>query len=135
MTTRGLVCAVHPNSIVDVELVKAARCKGCEGSCTWFRSPALGKLRLKTVQPFTVGQSVRILLPARYVLIAATLLHGLPWLMLLVGALMGALMGGNDLSCLIGAAFGLVGALYLTPAWHRNLERATDEQFRILPVP
>ena len=135
MMTQARVCTVHSDSMVDVELIKPARCKGCEGSCTWFRTPETGKLRLQTSDPLAVGQPVRIMLPVRYVLIAAALLHGLPWLSLLLGALVGSLVGGTDMSCLIGAATGFAGTLFLTPGWHRRLEVATDKQFRVVPGP
>jgi positive regulator of sigma E activity len=135
VSTRARVFAVHPDALVDVELIKAARCKGCEGSCTWFNTTDLGTLKLRAANTLTVGQSVQVMLPARYILFAAALLHGLPLAALLLGALTGAFAGGTDLSCLAGAAAGFVAALLLTPTWHRCLEVATSKQFRVAPEP
>ncbi len=135
MTTRARVRAVHPGGFVDVEFVPAARCRGCEGSCTWFRAPMVGELRLRARVPLTVGETVLVSLPARYLLLGAVLVHGLPWAMLLLGGLAGALAGNSDLSCLIGAVIGFVGTLTVTPRWHRRLELTTSNELRVVPEP
>ena len=135
MTARARVRAIHVGNLVDVEFLPTARCRGCEGSCTWFRAPDAGELRLRAAVPVTVGQTVHVSLPGRYVLLGAVLLHGLPWGMLLLGAVTGALVGGGDLSCLIGATLGFVGALAVTPGWHRQLETRTSGELRVVPTP
>ena len=135
MTTRARACAVHPGGFVDVEFVPAARCRGCEGSCTWFRAPMVGQLRLRAGVPLTVGDAVLVSLPARYLLLCAVLVHGLPWAMLLLGGLVGALAGNSDLSCVIGAVIGLGGTLAVTPRWHRRLEMTTSNELRVVPEP
>jgi len=134
MTTRALVRAVH-GTLVDVEFLPAARCRGCEGSCTWFRAPKVGELRLRAAAPLTVGQTVLVSLPARYVLLGAVLLHGLPWAMLLLGGLAGWLVGNDDLSCLIGAVIGFGGSLVVMRGWHRRLEITTSNELRVVPEP
>ena len=134
MTTRARVRAVHAGNVVDVEFLPAARCKGCEGSCTWFRAPDVGGLRLQGTIPVTAGQTVLVSLPGRYVLLGAILLHGLPWAMLLLGAIVGAFVGDSDLSCLIGAMVGFAGTLAVTPGWHRRLETTTSGELRIVPA-
>ncbi len=134
MTTRALVRAVH-GTLVDVEFLPAPRCRGCEGSCTWFRTPKVGELRLRATAPLTVGQTVLVSLPARSILLGAVLLHGLPWAMLLLGGLAGGLAGNGDLSCLIGAVIGIGGTLAVLSAWHRRLEMTTSNEFRIDPEP
>ena len=135
MTTRARVREIHSNGLVDVEFPPAARCRGCEGSCTWFRKPVDSPLRLRAASRLVVGQIVRVSLPARYVLFGAILLHGFPWAMLLVGALAGAYVGDNDLSCLSGALLGLIGASVLVPGWQRKLESATAERLEVIPIP
>ncbi len=135
MTTRARVRAVHPGGVVDVEFVPAARCRGCEGSCTWFRAPMLGELRLRARVPLTVGETVLVSLPARYLLLGAVLLHGLPWAMLLLGGLAGELAGNSDLSCLIGAMIGFGGTLAVIPRWQRRLEMTTSNELRVVPEP
>ena len=135
MTTRARVRAVHPGALVDVEFLPQARCRGCEGSCAWFRAPKLGELRLRTTVPLTVGETVLVSLPVRYIFRGAVLLHGLPWAMLVLGGLAGALAGNSDLSCLVGAVIGFGGTLVVTPAWHRRLEMTTLDQLRVVPEP
>ncbi len=135
MTTRARVRAVHPGGFVDVDFVPAARCRGCEGSCTWFRAPNVGELRLRVTVPLTVGETVLVSLPARSILLGAVLVHGLPWAMLLLGGLAGALAGHSDLSCLIGAVIGFGGTLAVTPRWHRRLEMTTSNELRVVPEP
>ncbi len=133
MTTRARVRAVHAGALVDVEFLPAPRCQGCEGSCAWFRTPKMGKLRLRATAPLTVGETVFVSLPVRYILLGAGLLHGLPWAMLVLGGLAGALAGNSDLSCLIGAVIGFGGTLVVTPAWHRRLEMTTLAELRVVP--
>ena len=62
----------------------------------WFRAPRAGELRLRAAAPLTVGQTVLVSLPARYILLGAVFLHGLPWAMLLLGGLAGGLVGNDD---------------------------------------
>ena len=134
MTTRALVRAVH-GTLVDVEFLPAPRCRGCEGSCIWFRAPKVSELRLRATAPLTVGQAVLVSLPARYVLLGAVVLHGLPWAMLLLGGLAGGLAGNGDLGCLIGAVIGFGGALVVMSGWHRRLETTTSNELRVVPEP
>lgn len=91
-------------------------------------------LRLQTPTPLVVGQAVDVLLPARSLLNAALLLHGLPWAALLLGAFLGAIVGGTDLSCLVGAGIGFGMTLLLSAAWRKRLELDTSSQFRVVPV-
>jgi len=135
MMTPARVHAVHLGGLVDVKFPPVPRCQGCDGSCTWFRTPQIGEFRLRATVPLTVGESVFVLLPVRYVLFGAILLHGLPWVMLLLGAFAGALVGNNDLSCFIGAMIGFVGTLVATLGWHRKLEMKTADELRIVPGP
>ena len=94
MTARARVRAIHVGNLVDVEFLPPARCRGCAGSCTWFRAPDAGELRLRAAVPVTVGQTVQVSLPGRYVLLGAVLLHGLPWGMLLLGQLIAEVTPG-----------------------------------------
>lgn len=135
MTARARVRAVHAGALVDVEFLPAPRCRGCEGSCAWFRTPKVGGLRLRATTPLTVGETVLVSLPVRYILLGAVLLHGLPWAMLVLGGLAGSLVGSSDLSCLIGAVIGFSGTLVVTPAWHRRLEMTTLDELRVVPGP
>ncbi len=135
MSTRARVRAVHAGGLVDVEFLPAPRCQGCEGSCAWFRAPKLGELRLRATTPLTVGETVLVSLPVRYILLGAVLLHGLPWVMLMLGGLAGALIGNSDLSCFSGATIGFSGTLLVMSAWHRRFEMTTLDELRIVPGP
>ena len=134
MTSRARVCAVHGDDSIDVMLLSAPRCRGCEGACTWFRAADSSLLRLRSSADVKVGEIVQVSLPARDVLFGSILLHGLPWAMLLVGGSLGAWLGGDDLSCLFGAILGLGSALGATAQWHRRLESKTINELRISAV-
>ena len=132
VSARARVLAVHSDALVDVEFVEAARCKGCDGSCTWFTATKPKTLRFRVANPLSLGQLVQVMLPSRVVLFAAALVHGLPWAFLLLGALIGAYVGGSDLSCFVGAASGFAAALLLMPAWQSRLEVAISKRFRVV---
>jgi positive regulator of sigma E activity len=134
MTSRARVCAVHGDGSIDVQMLSASRCRGCEGACTWFRAADSSLLRLRNSADVAVGEIVQISLPARQILFGAILLHGLPWVMLLLGGSLGAWLGGDDLSCLFGAILGLGGALGMTAQWHRRLEMKTINELLISAV-
>jgi positive regulator of sigma E activity len=134
MTSRAQVCAVHEDGSIDVKILSAPRCRGCEGACTWFRAADSSLLRLRYSADVTVGEIVQVSLPAREILFGAILLHGLPWVMLLLGGSLGAWLGGDDLSCLFGAILGLCAALGATAQWHRRLEMETINEMCISAV-
>ncbi len=132
VSARARILAVHADALVDVEFIEAARCKGCDGSCTWFAVTKPKTLRLRVAHPLSVGQLVKVMLPSGVILVAAALVHGLPWAFLLLGALIGAYIGGSDLSCFVGAASGFAAALLLMPAWQSRLEIAISKRFRVV---
>ncbi len=135
MTTRALVRAIFADGTVEVAFPPAPRCRGCEGSCTWFHRPIETPIRVRVPVALEVGQAVWISLPARYILLGAVLLHGLPWTMLLLGALAGALLGDSDLSCLGGALLGLAGATVVASGWQRKLESRTSDRLQVILRP
>jgi positive regulator of sigma E activity len=68
---------------------------------------------------------VTVTLPDRYLLLAATLVYGVPLGALLAGAAVGAALFGSDLAAAIGAVVALVGALLAASSLRRRLEQAT----------
>lgn len=100
----------------------AAGCRTCRGACCFLSaSPAAIALRLGQV--CSVGDSVRIELPATRLLRAAAAVYGLPLAGLALGALAGQAIGASDAACLIGASGGLGGACCLLARINPRLER------------
>lgn len=133
MRTQARVCAIDAVGQVDLEFHPTRGCRGCEGACHWFRPSNGSRLTLAAGTEYEVGQRVLVELPARYVLYGSALLHGLPWLLLLVGASLGALWGGSDLSCLGGAAAGLALAAAVVGRLQPRLRSATVDRLCVLP--
>ena len=134
MTARAVVSGICADGFVDIEVTEAARCAGCAGACMWRRSTAAPRARLRTSTHLPVGTPVLVVLPQRYVLLAALLLHGLPWIALLLGAATGALVTGSDLGSLLAAVLAIAISLMMTPRLRRRLERAAMERFELQPV-
>lgn len=134
MTAQAVVSGIHPDGYVDVEVSFAARCAGCAGACLWRRMPAATRARLPARMPVTIGMPVLVVLPQRYVLLAALLLHGLPWAAMLAGAAAGAFLTRTDLGALVGAVLAGAFSIMMTPRLRRRLERAAMERFDLQPV-
>jgi len=134
MTARGVVCGIDADGWLELELAQGERCAGCAGACLWRRLPEVARTRLPSARPLAVGTPVLIVLPQRYILLSALLLHGLPWLALLLGAAAGAMASGTDLGALVGAVLAGGFSIIMTPRLRRRLERATLERFSLLPL-
>jgi positive regulator of sigma E activity len=134
MTARAVVTAFHPDGSVELEIARPPRCAGCAGMCTWRRLPDGVRLRLPVGGAAGVGTDVLVALPERYVLLSALLLHGLPWGALLAGAALGAYAVPGDLGAIAGAVLAAAGAVLLTPALRRRVERATLERLSLEPL-
>jgi len=119
---------------MDLEIADFQRCSGCEGVCMWRRLPSLGRARFAGHASMPVGTSVLVSLPQRYVLLSALLLHGLPWAALLAGGLLGVVVTGTDMGCLLGAVIGIGMSVLITPGLRHRLERATMRQFMVQPL-
>lgn len=134
MSVRAVVRGVGADGWVDLELAPGRRCAGCAGACLWRRLPDVARTRLPSARRFEAGTPVLVVLPERYLLLGALLLHGLPWAALLLGGAVGALVGGSDLAGLLGAVLGAAFSIIMTPRLRRRLERATMERFRLRPL-
>jgi positive regulator of sigma E activity len=135
MTAQGVVSGIHSDGSVDVEVTTgAARCAGCAGACLWRRLPATTRARLPARIALTVGMPVLVVLPQRYVLLSALLLHGLPWAAMLAGAAAGAFVTRTDLGCLLGAVLAGAFSIMMTPRLRRRLERAAMARFDLQPI-
>ncbi len=77
------------------------------------------------------GEEVLVKLPATALLRAALLLHGLPLVGLLGGAVVAAMLGSGDLGCAIGAGAGLSGALLLVSKIQRRWYRDAAKGLRV----
>jgi positive regulator of sigma E activity len=87
--------------------------------------PAGERLTLRASGTLSVGASVAVSLPERYVLLGAALVYGLPLGALLGGAAAATALFGSDFSAAAGAASGLLGSLVVSAPLRRRLERAT----------
>jgi positive regulator of sigma E activity len=134
MSVRAVVRNVGADGWVDLELARGERCAGCAGACLWRRLPEVAQTRLPSAERLEAGTPVLILLPERYLLLSALLLHGLPWAALLLGGAAGSLASGTDLGALAGAVLAAAFSIIMTPRLRRRLEHATMERFSLLPL-
>ena len=121
MTARARVQRVHADRWIELAILPAPRCSGCEGACLWGWAPP-SSLRVRDSGRYRQGDLVWLSLRSRQVLYAAVLLHGLPWVGLLAGAAVGAAGVEGDLGSLSGAAVGLGAGVFfgrwLQQRWH-----------------
>jgi positive regulator of sigma E activity len=94
----------------------------------------VAQTRLPSAARLEAGTPVLILLPERYLLLSALLLHGLPWAALLLGGAVGSFASGTDLGAVLGAVLAAAISIIMTPRLRRRLERATMERFSLLPL-
>lgn len=80
------------------------------------------------------GAVVNVRLPERAVLLAALVLHGLPWITLLAGAIAGGVVSRSDWGVLAGALLALGFLALMTPLVRRRIEAATLAALRVEPV-
>lgn len=106
MTARARVRRVGRGRWIDLALLPAPRCSGCEGTCLWGWKPP-SSLRIRATGRHRPGDLVTVSLRDRHVLHGALLVHGLPWAGLLAGTVAGVLSVGGDAGALVGAAAGL----------------------------
>ena len=118
---------------IEVELT-TPRCEGCEGLCVWRRLPRAERVTFANRQTVGVGERVVVALPDRYLLLASLLVHGLPLLGLLGGALCGAATLGSDLAAAAGAAGGAALAVLAAPALRARFERGTLTRVQLRPA-
>jgi len=111
---RALVRALEGDeALVEVLGVGCGRCHepgGCGGHyLTQALCGAPTTYRAANPVGAQVGEEVLVGVPARAVLIGATLAYTLPVLVLLLGALAGMALGG-DIGAMLGGGFGLASA-------------------------
>lgn len=110
MTVRARVRRVEHDRWVDLAILPAPRCSGCEGTCMWGWAPP-SSLRLRASGGHQPGDLVTVSLRNRQVFRGTLLLHGLPWAGLLAGTVAGAMSLGGDLGASLGAVTGLIVGL------------------------
>jgi positive regulator of sigma E activity len=117
-----------------VEIEPPPRCKGCDGSCLWYRVPSSERLTLVASRTIPIGTAVAVTLPDGYVLVGAALVYGVPLGALLVGGAVAAAVFGSDWAAAAGAGAALLGALVAAAPLRRRLERATLRRLAVRPV-
>lgn len=125
MTAQARVRQLNADRTVQLDILEAPRCSGCEGTCIWRWAPA-SSLRLPSSLALQPDELVTISIDRRHLLLGSLVLHGLPWAGLLVGAVAGVWSVGGDLGALLGSVVGLAGGSILA--------RRGQERWRIAPV-
>ena len=125
MSAQARVGRLNADHTVQLELLEPPRCSGCEGHCLWRWAPP-APLRVHSSPALQPGDLVTVSIDRRDVLLAALLLHGLPWAGLLAGALLGVSSLGGDLGALLGAVAGLAAGSMLA--------RSQQARWQIEPV-
>lgn len=133
MTAAGVVTRAAADGCVEVELAAPAACSGCEGACLWRRLARTQRATLATPLGLAAGERVVVALPARYVLHASLVVHGLPLAALLAGALAGFGIAGTDAGALAGAAAGIVLGAAASPRLRRRVEERTLRHLVVQP--
>lgn len=131
MTARARVGRVESGRWIDLAILPAPRCSGCEGACMWgWKPPA--SLRVRDSGCHRPGDLVSVSLRNRHVLRGTLLVHGMPWAGLLAGTVAGVSSLGGDIGALLGAvagfAIGLSAGRRLQSRWRvrPELVRADD---------
>ena len=112
MSTQARVGQLHPDSTVQLEVLEPPRCRGCERWCLWRLAPT-APLRIRSALALQPNELVTVSIDRRQLLRGALMLHGLPWVGLLAGAVAGVASVGGDLGVLLGAIAGLGAGLFL----------------------
>ncbi|HEU4617685.1 MAG TPA: SoxR reducing system RseC family protein [Gammaproteobacteria bacterium] len=133
LSVEATVVGAHASGVVEVEVRRAAGCKGCAGLCFWRRLSESGRERCRSDAAFEVGDEVSLTLPARSLLRGSLLLYGLPLAALLAGALAGQWLARSDGGALLGAVVAVLALLAAGPALRRRIERSTLEHIRVEP--
>ena len=93
--------------------------------------PAAQRVTFDTPLALSVGEHVDVAVPDHYLLLGTIFVHGLPLVAQLIGALVGAGLGGSDASAALGSLAGLGVALAAAPRFRRELERQTLRRVRL----
>lgn len=106
LTARARVRRIAGDGWMDLAILPAPRCSGCEGACMWGWKPP-SSLRVRGSGRHRTGDLVSVSLRYRQVFHATLLVHGLPWAGLLAGTVAGVMSLGGDPGALLGAVAGL----------------------------
>jgi positive regulator of sigma E activity len=135
LSVDATVIGVDRAGFVELEVGRAQGCKGCNGLCLWRGLPERRRERYRSDCgadcAFEAGEAVSLHLPARALLRASLLLHGLPLAALLGGGAAGQWLLGSDAGCLLGALSGVVLMLAAAPRLARAAERAALKEIRV----
>ena len=117
---RATVCGGDQQAL-ELELLPARPCEGCQGLCLWAMNRRPTRLVLpRGANRVAPGDELLLSVPARAILHAALLAYGVPLLAMLGGALLLGL-GGADGRAVLGALLGLAAGLPLGRLWQRRI--------------
>lgn len=132
MVATGRVLAARAPGRLAVELTSQDACPGCRcGRLMLMPDRRRTELLLDVDCQRPAGEEILVKLPATAFLRAALLLHGLPLVGLLFGAVVAAVLGSGDLGCAIGAVAGLSGTLLLVSRIQRRWYRDAAKGLRV----
>jgi len=112
-SARARVLATHADGRVELALDEGPACPGCQCARVWVARTRTIIVELDRAIEIVPGSTIDLRITATDLLEASIWLHGLPWLTLLAGAVLGTLAGRGDLVTLIGAAGGFLAGLVL----------------------
>jgi positive regulator of sigma E activity len=125
LTADAVVLAARPDGSVDLEFTPFPGCKGCAGTCLWKRLEAARLERMPAPDGLAPGTQVTVALPARRILAASMLVHGVPLAAILSGAAAGSFIAGSDIGALGGAVTAVILVMLGFGAVRRRVEQAT----------
>ena len=133
MRVGAVVASCEATGRLAVEIEPSRACGSCRGSCFFWSAAArrivpLACLRLEELRP---GERVEVSLPTSALLRSALWIHGLPWLGLLAGAMLGQAAMHSDVGCLMGALGGVLGAYWLMARGRERLERSVEASLQV----
>jgi positive regulator of sigma E activity len=135
LTADAVVLAARPDGSLDLEFAPFAGCGGCAGTCLWKRLRAARLEHVQAREALAPGTEVTVELPARRVLVASLLVHGMPLAAILSGAAAGSLISGSDLGTLAGVLVALAVTIPGLGRLRRRIETATIAGLVVTPKP
>jgi positive regulator of sigma E activity len=117
------VAGVRSDGHIEIACAPAAQCGSCRGSCFMLPTHDGGVVPLPDGGAWSLGDAVRIELPAARLLRAAVIVYGAPLAGLAFGALAGYGVEASDIGCLLGAVTGFASSLWLVARINARLER------------
>jgi len=129
----GRVVRTAANGRVELALEAPRGCRGCEGLCAWRRLPHTRCTTFATPLELAEGDRVVLSVPESALVLCALAVYGVPFAMLLAGALAGWAATATDVGGIGGAGAGLVAVPWLSRAVRRLAEQRLVRQLTLTP--